>query len=90
MSMGVNYANYQLPPYTPSVMTEQPAPMPMTLVEKLRFVENLKPGDHFPDWMGGYNGWGPPLSQLCKEAADKIEALEKFERLQEMIDNYPK
>jgi len=65
-------------------MPEEPA-----LVEKLRHIQGMKPGEYFPEWMGGANGWGPALSELCKQAADRIEALEKFQRLQDMIDNYP-
>lgn len=80
MSVGVNYANYEIPP-----MPEEP-----TLVEKLRQISQLKSGDQFPRWMT-LNGdcWGEPLAEVCKQAADKIEALEKFQRLQDMIDNYP-
>ena len=68
---------------------ELPAPMEPTLVEKLRQISDLKVGQQFPAWMIGIDGWGPNLSDLCKQAADRIEALEKFQRLQDMIDNYP-
>lgn len=63
---------------------------PDTLIEKLRQVAALKAGEQFPDWLIGTSGWGEPLAELCREAADRLEKLEKYQRLEDMIENYPK
>lgn len=48
---------------------------PETLIARLRVLGALKTGDPMPEWLGGPNGWGEPLAQLCAEAADEIEFL---------------
>ncbi len=53
----------------------------MTLVEKLRFIQHMKLGDPWPQFLGGggyTNNWGKPLSELAGEAANEIERLENL------------
>ena len=66
----------------------------MTLIEKLRAIENMKVGSLFPDWLGGSGGmncgWGPPLSALCKEAADEIDRLRSENEIaKEAMKDFP-
>lgn len=48
----------------------------MTLLEKLRELEQLQAGEHFPQWLmlNGLSGGGG-LREVFKEAADEIERL---------------
>jgi hypothetical protein len=52
----------------------------MDLIEKLRVVGALKLGDDWPSFLSSTpNGWdwGPPLSEMCREAADEITRLRR-------------
>lgn len=45
-------------------------------VKTLRRWASLKIGELIPDDLGGPADWGPPLTKLMNEAADKIERLQ--------------
>ena len=46
------------------------------LVDDLRKWGSIKVGQSIPEEFGGSNGWGPPLTKLLNDAADRIEYLE--------------
>lgn len=47
----------------------------MDVVDKLRSIEVLTPGQKIPEWANQPNGWGGALSAMCKEAREEIERL---------------
>ncbi|HXJ15153.1 MAG TPA: hypothetical protein VNH19_23010 [Candidatus Limnocylindrales bacterium] len=44
------------------------------LLKRLDELAALKIGDPIPEWLPA-NDWGTPVSELCREAADKIRFL---------------
>lgn len=49
------------------------------LIERLRKIEALKPGDMVPPEMYDESGsWATLMSKLCGEAADEIERLARI------------
>lgn len=44
------------------------------IVERLKQVSNLRPGDPLPDDLGP-NDWGVTISKLCADAANEIKRL---------------
>lgn len=51
---------------------------PPTLVGKLRYIGAMKPGDPLPSWMTDiHSNWGVAMSEICNNAATRIEALEQ-------------
>lgn len=46
------------------------------IVERLRAIAELKPGNELPDWLP-LTHWAPMFSAVCIEAADLITALRK-------------
>lgn len=41
---------------------------------KLEWIANAKPGDDFPDWMGGPAAWGAPMSEIAKATLEFFQA----------------
>jgi hypothetical protein len=50
----------------------------MDIVAKLDLLGGLKPGDPFPDELGGTSNWGPAISRLANDAAAEIRRLRRL------------
>jgi hypothetical protein len=49
-----------------------------TLMDRLAWIASAKPGDDFPDWLGGPGSqrWGGPLTELATAVLARIKELE--------------